>query len=622
MRGIFSFILHLNWFSLALPDPNSYAQPELVRTSHLHLDLAVDFDTQQLVGEVVLTVVKASPGVESLILDTRDLGIGNVTDLQSGEVLDWKVESGNRFGDKLEVILPKASDLENIDIVISYSTRSNSSALQWLSKELTSGKRHPFLFSQNYPIHARSMVPCQDTPSVKASYSATISAPAELTAVMSAVREGTETKSGNRKVTKFQQKVPVPSYLIALAVGQIESRQIGPRSHVWAEEALLDLAATDFSQTETFLQIAEDLSGEYVWGVYDILVLPPSFPYGAMENPCTTFVSPTLLSGDKSNADIIAHEIAHSWTGNLVTNINFQHFWLSEGFTMFVERKILGRLHGEEYRDFSAILRWKLLTEIVEKDFGCDHPFTSLVTNLTGVHPDEAYSFVPYEKGSTFLRYLEETVGGAEIFEQFLRDYYKTFAYTSIASDTFRTYFTEYFNETIDMSRIDWNTWLYSPGMPIFKPDFDDSLARVSWDLAEKWQQWDLGSEKYFPGEFFKLSTKQKEEFLWTLFNGPALAIPKMVRMANLYKLDSSPNMQILFIWIRLGIKARWEPSVKLALEFVTKFGTLKFVRPLYRDLYDWEDKREEALNTFLENREHMMHVTAQMVASDLHLEE
>ena len=617
-----SFILHTNWFLLAPADPNSYAQPELVRTSHLHLDLEVDFDTQQLVGEVVLTVVKVSPGVESLILDTRDLGISNVTDLQSGEVLDWKVESGNRFGDKLEVILPPTSDLENIGLVISYSTRSNSSALQWLSKELTSGKRHPFLFSQNYPIHARSMVPCQDTPSVKASYSATISAPAELTAVMSAVRGGAETKSGNRKVTKFQQKVPVPSYLIALAVGQIESRQIGPRSHVWAEEALLDLAATDFSQTETFLQIAEDLSGEYVWGTYDILVLPPSFPYGAMENPCTTFVSPTLLSGDKSNADIIAHEIAHSWTGNLVTNLNFEHFWLSEGFTMFVERKILGRLHGEEYRDFSAILRWKLLTEIVEKDFGSDHPFTSLVTNLTGVHPDEAYSFVPYEKGSTFLRYLEETVGGAKIFEEFLRDYYKTFAYKSIASDTFRTYFTEYFNETIDISPIDWNTWLYSPGMPIFKPDFDDSLARVSWDLAEKWQDWDFGSEKYFPGEFFKLSTKQKEEFLWTLFNGPALAIPKMERMSNLYKLETSPNMQILFIWIRLGIKARWEPSVRLALEFVTKFGTLKFVRPLYRDLYDWEDKREEALNTFLENREHMMHVTAEMVASDLHLED
>ena len=264
-----------------------------------------------------------------------------------------------------------------------------------------------------------------------------------------------------------------------MAIGAVESRQIGPRSLVWAEPELLDLASSDFSETENMLRaiylqdkisksynfhtlfvpykffiyykrslsVAEELAGPYVWERFDILVLPPFFPWGGMENPCLTFVTPTLLSGDKSNAFVIAHEIAHSWTGNLVTNKNMEHFWINEGFDVFLHRKILGRLSGELVRHFDHELHWTNLEEDVQQNLGPDNPFTALVTNLTGVHPDEAFSWVPYEKGSAFLWHLEETVGGPDIFEPFLRAYIQNFAYQSIDTDDFLSYFKSYFKE-------------------------------------------------------------------------------------------------------------------------------------------------------------------------------
>ena len=208
-----------------------------------------------------------------------------------------------------------------------------------------------------------------------------------------------------------------------------------------------------------------------------------------MENPCLTFVTPTLLSGDKSLAGVIAHEIAHSWTGNLVTNSTFEHFWLNEGFTVFTERKIKGRIYGEPARHFTANLRWKELVETVEQDYGVEHPYTCLVPSLVGVDPDDAFSRVPYEKGSTFLWYLEELVGGADKMEPFLKSYYKKFAYKSIDSLQFKDYFLDYFNSNHKVGEIDWDTWLYSPGMPPYKPSFDDSLAKACWELAGRWQE-------------------------------------------------------------------------------------------------------------------------------------
>merc|ERR550519_1787677 len=498
---------------------------------------------------------KMDQPVETVLLDCKTLNISSIKLESTGEELSFKVDGETSYGSRLEIKLP-AGCPKVFKLLCKYSTSPTSSALQWLTPEQTAGGTHPYVFSQCQAIHARSMLPCQDTPAVKATYSASITAPEDITVLMSAIRknENSAAKDGKRKFS-FDQPVPIQSYLIAIAAGNIVSKRIGPRSHVWSEQEFVDKAAFDFSETESFIKTAEDLCGPYVWGEYDILVLPPSFPFGGMENPCLTFATPTLLSGDKSNADVIAHEIAHSWTGNLVTNQNFEHFWLNEGFTVFTERKIKGRLEGEPTRHFSAIGGWNSLTETVEKVLGPTNPFTSLVVKLAGVDPDDAFSVVPYEKGSTFLWYLEDLVGGGDKMEVFLRTYYKKFAYKSIDSETFKKYFLEYFSEVEAVKEIDWDTWFHSPGMPVYKPKFDDSLARVSWDLAGRWQEWDVAADCPFDGtELSKFSAGQTQVFLDTLLGGAPLAVAKLDKMDQLYGLSGSGNVEIVFRWTRVGI--------------------------------------------------------------------
>lgn len=286
--------------ALSPVDPNSYARSDLIKTTHVHLDVEVNFETQILDGHVVLSLERVEGETNTLLLDVRGLTIGNVTLEESGQVLEYNVGSPTGFGEKLEIQLPSSVG-KTFKVRIGYKTSPNSTALQWLSPSQTAGKKHPYVFSQCQAIHARSMLPCQDSPSVKAPYTATIRAPKELTVLMSAIRDGEdkEVEGTNLKEAKFTQKVPIQSYLIAIAVGAVVSKKIGPRSHVWSEQEFVDKAAIDFSETESFLQTAEDLCGPYVWGIYDILVLPPSFPYGGMENPCLTFATPTLLSGEQ-----------------------------------------------------------------------------------------------------------------------------------------------------------------------------------------------------------------------------------------------------------------------------------------------------------------------------------
>jgi leukotriene-A4 hydrolase len=370
------------------------------------------------------------------------------------------------IGAKLTIDLPTKTDGQ-LTLVIHYKTSPDASALQWLSAEQTSGKKHPFMFSQCQAIHARSIVPCQDSPSVKFTYNAVVRHNPELTALMSAIRLGNETG-----VTRFEQKVPIPSYLLAIAVGDLYSKRVGPRSHVWAEKDVVDEAAEEFSDTETFIETAEAICGPYLWKQYDLLVMPPSFPFGGMENPCLTFLTPTLIAGDKSLVDVVAHEISHSWTGNLVTNANFEHFWLNEGFTVFVEQKIIGRLRGDQYRDFNALHGLSELKDTIKNQLKDEPELTKLVVDLSNVGPDDAFSTVPYMKGSTFLRYLEDLFGGPSVFEPFLKKYLDKFKYQSILTKDFKQFVYDYFNEKIPdkLEQVDWDKWLYTEGMPVVIP--------------------------------------------------------------------------------------------------------------------------------------------------------
>ncbi|KPP57342.1 hypothetical protein Z043_124952 [Scleropages formosus] len=351
----------------AVTDSCSFSSFSKCITKHLNLCYHVDFDSHVLKGRVALTVEVLEDKFSTLTLDTRDLKIFKVT--ANGQEAKFALGVLDAVkGTPLEISLPfELSRGQHVIVEVTYETSPKASALQWFAPEQTAGKKHPYLFSQCQAIHCRAMVPCQDTPSVKHTYYAQVSVPRELVALMSAVRDGQEVdpEDSNRTIFRFRQTVPMPSYLIAIVVGALEYRKVGPRSSVWSEKELVDLAAFEFSETESMLRIAEDLVGPYVWQQYDILVLPPSFPYGGMENPCLTFATPTLLAGDKSLSNVIAHEIAHSWTGNLVTNKTWEHFWLNEGHTVYLERMIGRFLQSEQFRQFMAIGGWKELKETV-----------------------------------------------------------------------------------------------------------------------------------------------------------------------------------------------------------------------------------------------------------------
>lgn len=601
-------------------DPSSYSRPEFAIVKHIAINLNVNFDKKILSGDVNLTVEKADKTASELVLDSLDLNIQSIYDADTKNELSYTV--GDRllnYGSKISIKLPE-NDAAKYVIGIKYETSPEATGLQWLSPSQTAGKKHPYLFSQFEPIHARSVFPCQDTPAVKTTYTATISAPPEFTVLMSALRDGTKEMQGG-KLSHFSQKVPMPAYLFAIAVGVLESRKIGPRSTVWSEKEIIEECAYEFADTEKQLKTAEDICGPYVWGIYDLLVLPPSFPFGGMENPCLTFVTPTLLAGDRSLANVVAHEIAHSWTGNLITNRNFEHFWLNEGFTVFIERKIKGRLESPQSQDLDAYSHISELKEAIER-IGVDSPLTQLVMDLKGVHPDDSFSTVPYEKGSIFLRYLEDVVGGPSKFEPFLRKYFDLFKYKSIVTDDFVKTFKEHFQSNSAIKDIDWDKWLYSPGMPIVIPNFDKSLAVICEDLVDKFVKWDGSGKIPISNEERKnLTTSQTIYVLQKLIDCDAQSIDKLKALAKLFNLNDVKNSEIKFRWFRIALKAKFEEVIDPVFHWLNEVGRMKFTRPLYRDLYAWEKTREGAIENFKANRKNMMHVSAHVLAMDLKLE-
>lgn len=609
--------------ALSSNDPSSFSRPEDHLLVSIHLQLTVDFSNHVLKGSATLDFDKKNATAKSLVLDTRDLNIKKVSCKITGTVLEFSVEKPvSSLGSKFEIQLP-AKVADRFGVVIEYETSPQCTALQWLKPEQTAGGKHPYLFSQCQAIHARSLLPCQDTPSVKTPYTAKITCGSALTALMSAIPEGSEPHSEETesKVHSFKQPVPIPSYLIAIVVGALESRKIGPRSKVWSEKEMVDAAAYEFAETEKMIATAEKFLGPYVWGVYDLLVLPPSFPYGGMENPCLTFVTPTLLAGDRSLADVVAHEISHSWTGNLVTNSTWEHFWLNEGHTVFVERKIVGRMRGPASRHLEALGGWKDLLYQVGV-FGAEHPYTKLVVDLKGVDPDDAFSSIPYEKGSTLLMYLEQKLGGPEAFEPWLLAYINKFKYKSLTTEEWKSFLYEFFKEKKSiLDEVDWDAWFNKPGMPTVKLDYDSSLADACVDLYQRWSKASDDDLKLFTADDLKsFNSYQIKEFLAGLLEKPELPESKISRMEELYKFNGVKNSEVRFRWLRLCLKAKVKSAIPLALQFVTEQGRMKFVRPIYRDLYNWQEARDEAIATYQKNKGQMHNLTATMVGKDLKL--
>ncbi|XP_054153154.1 leukotriene A-4 hydrolase-like isoform X2 [Oppia nitens] len=606
-------------------DANSFARPDLSRVSHISWKAFINFDDQIIEATVDLTVDKQNETIDELFLDTTQLSIFDVRNGETNEQLSYELSpSVAVFGSKLTVKLPpKKRSIIRID----YRTSNKASALQWLKPEQTAGKRQPYLFSQCQAIYCRSIIPCQDTPAVKTPYDATVVVPKDVVVLMSAMRVESgswhQSDKGMTKEYRFEQKIAIPSYLMAIVAGDLVSKRIGPRSHVWSEPEVIDQCAYEFANTEKFITTAENIVGPYVWGIYDLLVLPPSFPFGGMENPCLTFVTPTLLAGDRSLDVVVAHEIAHSWTGNLVTNKNWGNFWLNEGFTRFLEMKIVGRLNGgEPNRQFNAIGGLKALKFEIEA-MGEQNNYTKLMIDPRGVDPEDAFSSVPYEKGHTFLFYLEQLLGGPQVFEPFLKSYINHFKYQSIETNDFKEYLENYFKDKTDiLSKVEWDLWLHSTGMPPIIPDYDKSLSKMCTELTNKWiNANDNNLSEFKLSDISSMNPMQVKEFLSQLLDSEIpLSLTKMHVLTEIYGLKSNKNSEIRSIWIRLGLKSHWKECINETIEFITSQGRMKFVKPIYRALYAWDETKQLAVNTFNANKNQMMSISLNSVAKELNI--
>ncbi len=517
-------------------DIHSYAQPGRIRVRHIELDLDVRFERRILEGSATLHFEPAE--VPELVLDTRDLEIRSVENAAGFQL-------GARdpiLGAPLTIPLARGAAWARIH----YATSPDASGLQWLDPPQTAGRRHPFLYTQSQAIHARSWIPLQDTPAVRVTFDARVRTPAGLRAVMGAQMDG----------GRFRMDQPIPSYLIALAAGDLAFRELGPRSGVYAEPALVEAAAREFADTEAMIRAVEEMYGPYRWGRYDLLVLPPSFPFGGMENPRLTFTTPTILAGDRSLVSLVAHELAHSWSGNLVTNATWSDFWLNEGFTVYVERRIVEKVYGRERERMEAVLGRRELnremTALAKRD-------RILHLDLTGRDPDDGCTLVPYEKGALLLATLESAVG-RERFDAFLRAYFDHFAFRSITTADFLEYIRRELPNPVPLDE-----WIFRPEIPAGAAEpHSDAFARV---------------EGGWPTDTGAWSTQEWLHFLRSLKR------PDMPHLDHEFHLTESGNAEILSQWLLMAVQAGYAPAFPALEQFLCAAGRRKFLKPLYSAL-------------------------------------
>jgi len=572
-------------------DLHSYSNPAEVEVRHLAIDLTADFDNKELSGWATLEFSRLR-GSRPMILDTRALRIEKVEVSADGHGFhETKFRLGETdpiLGTPLEIELP----LSNGYVRIHYRTTSDSTALQWLEPEQTAGKRHPFLYTQSEPIHARSWIPLQDTPAVKVPYSAHIRTPKGLRAVMSAGNRPDLPADGDYR---FQMPNPVPSYLIALAVGDIEFRPLSHRTGVYAEPEVVEKAAREFEDTEKMLVAAERLFGRYRWGRYDILVLPPSFPFGGMENPRLTFATPTVLAGDKSLVSLIAHEMAHSWAGNLVTNATWRDFWLNEGFAVYLTRRIVEQVYGRKRMEMEALLGVQALREEMERLPESDQ---ILHIDLKDRDPIDALTAIAYQKGALLLHTLEAAYG-RERFDRYLRAYFDQFAFRSITTADFQQDLQyRLLNRAEPAFPVPVKQWLYEPGIPdgAWMPP-PDVFAHVD-KAAEAWLEGELPASRLDARGW---STQEWLRFLRAI--PPDAGAGKLAQLDRAYHLTQTGNAEILGRWLKLAIQNGYERAMPRLRWFLTTQGRRKFVAPLFEELAKTPEGKKRALAIYREAR-------------------
>ena len=571
-------------------DVHSFAKPAEAVARHLNLDIAVNFDQKVISGKATYQIENLSKG-NQIIFDTRGL---NIEQVYLGEE---QTPTTFRLGDKQKFLgRPLIVDIkpETKSVTIQYSTTANADALQWLNPQQTAGKKYPFLFTQSQAILARTWIPIQDSPGIRITYSARVKVPKELMAVMSA--ENPQQKNNTGEYT-FEMKQAIPSYLMALSVGDLVFRPIGEQTGIYAEPATIEAAAYEFAEMDKMLVAAEKLYGKYRWDRYDLLVLPPSFPFGGMENPRLTFVTPTVLAKDRSLTSLIAHELAHSWSGNLVTNATWDDFWLNEGFTVYFERRIMEELYGKDYADMLNVLGYQDLQHTIEEK-GAGSEDTHLKLDLEGRDPDEGLTDVAYEKGNAFLQNIERAVG-RERFDAFVNKYFQTFAFKSTNTDLFLNFLRSELIKGDEKlaEQINIEGWVYSPGLPAdhMKPT-STRFARVEEALTS----WKNGKPAA------QLNTKDWSSHEWLHF---IRMLPEQLSKQQLAELDkafgftNSGNSEVLAAWFLHAIRHNYITADKALENFLTNVGRRKFLVPIYKALEASPEGKQKALAIYAKAR-------------------
>jgi len=558
----------------------SFANTDDFVTRHLELDLVVDFETEQLRGTVVLYIRALSEDARQIVLDTRDLTISGVT-----FVGDSDIETAARFsfgevdavkGTPLRIDVPNDLDRGNeFRVKLHYETSPGASALQWLPAELTAGGGHPMMFSQSQAIHARSWVPLQDTPAVRITYDAKIHTPEQLLAVMSANNDPLTPRRGEYS---FNMPQPIPSYLLALAVGNLYFAPLGADTGVYTEPELLDASVYEFGNTQEMLEIAEEQFGPYQWGRYDLLVLPPSFPYGGMENPRLSFLTPSLLAGDRSLVSVVAHELAHSWSGNLVTNRTWRDGWLNEGVTSYLEARLMEVIYDVDRVDEERVLGYEELLlnfDRVPKDR------QGLAPRFDTGDPDDFQGTIHYHKGQLLLQYLEEGFG-RDVFDPFLLQYFSDYEFQTITTEEFLDYLDERLllanPDIISRARVE--QWLYEPGLPDDAPiPTSSTLDRVT-ELAAAWGRGELATDAIPSAEW---SPQAMVHFLNSLPQG--LTAERLSELDEALTLSSTRNAEIGRTWFIQVATRRHEAAYARMEQHLNRYGRTRLVRPVYRAL-------------------------------------
>ncbi len=563
-------------------DTATYARPEIARVTHVDLDLALDFAAKAVGGTATLDVL-AAPEATELVLDDRGLQIGRITD-EAGRELPFKVgASAEGKGAPLSIAIGPGAERRRI--TIQYSASPDAEALQWLDPQQTAGKVHRFLFSQGQAILNRTWIPTQDSPGIRQTWRARITAPKPLTVVMSGLRQGEPEDLGDRRAFTYAMDKPVAPYLIAIAAGDIAFRSLGRRTGVWAEPATLDAAAYETADTEKMVEAAEKLYGPYRWGRYDMIVLPPSFPYGGMENPTLTFLTPTFIAGDRSLNGLVAHELSHSWSGNLVTNANWADSWLNEGVTSYFENRIVEALYGTRRARQEAALSFGEMEAELEKA-GPNNPATALHLPDSVAGPDGGLGGVIYDKGAEFMRTVETTVGRPR-FDAWLRSWFDRHPFQPATSAMILADMKANLvgNDPALAQRLMLDEWIYQPGLPAnaVSPD-PAAFAEVDAAAASY-----AAGAAVPQGAWAKWTTAERQRFM--------AKVPKKRTAAQLAALDQAlglsgeGNDEILFAWLQLALSNRYEPAVPVAERFLARVGRRKFVAPLFETLMgegDW----------------------------------